>query len=216
MDGLKIKLIVGLAPLLLAGAAAVTRNHYINKIVALNTESQQRLYKLKAAERSVARLQKEREQLSEELRGLREEYKKLREDYRKCTTAEGLTYQGPSTDPAWHEDTLSTGDQLRFKLSSSSCYVKMFRITTRGPIMQILGCKPVAILDNFESASDGAYAYLLRKGKQFRMQVSSRGSAEGYLSSDLSDLECITIICQDYDVKQQTADFKFMKRFIER
>lgn len=215
MQGWQIQIMSGLiAGTLAAGGGTLgVHKYYSNKLEAKIAESQQRLDQLKAAESRIDSLQKEFGAMNRQYQALREKNQILKEDYRKATTADGLTYDGPSTDVSWHEEELATGDRIRFKLSSASLYLRLVRVTHDGPIVKAAGCMPRLVDSSFVSERDGTCAYLLRKDKQLQLQVSSNASDQGYLMADLSDLEDVFVSCLSFDVKNQRASIRFRKCF---
>ncbi len=215
MEGWQIKLVTGLlaAGVATGGGALGVHKFYAEKLEAKAAESQQRLDQLRAAESRNDSLQEDLVVLNHEHKALREKHQILEEDYRKATTADGVTYDGPSTDESWHEAEIATGDQIRFKLSSGSLYLRLVRVTHDGPIVQATGCLPRLVDSTFVSERDGTSAYLLRKDKELHLQVSCKASTESYLTADLSDLEDVRVSCRSFEVKNQRASLRFRKCF---
>ena len=189
---------------------------YCEKLEAKTIESESRLHNLRTAEAQVSALTQEKHRLTDDFNSLQNKYDVLLEDYRKATTADGLTYDGPSTISTWQGISMSTGDRIRFKLASGSLYLHIVRVTEDGPIMRASGCQPRLVDTSFVSERDGPSAYCLHTGKKLHLQVSCKASSQGYLSADLSDLEDVLIICTSFDVKQQEASVKFKKSLIGR
>jgi len=209
----QIKLIVVLvgAAVSAAGGGVAVHRMYAEKLEAKTIESEDRLHKLQATEAEISRLRQDQERLAANLKALQNKHNELLEDYRKATRADGLTYEGPSTQTSWQEVQLSTGDRIRFKLSSASLYLHVTRISDEGPILTASGLEPQLADPTFVSEQDGPFAYLLRPEKELHLQVSVKGSEEGYLSADLSDLEDVFAVCLAFDVKTQKATLKFRK-----
>ena len=190
---------------------AVTHRIYVEKLEAKTIESEDRLHRLQMAETEISGLRQDQERLTANLAALQKTYDVLLEDYHKATRADGLTYDGPSDETSWQEVQVATGDQIRFKLSSASLYLRVTRVTDEGPILRAFGAAPRLVDPSFMSERDGSAAYLLRPEKELHLQVSAKGSEEGYLNADLSDLEDVFMVCQSFDVKTQKAALKFRK-----
>ncbi len=218
MEEWQIRLIVGILVGVgsASGGGVLVHKMYAEKVEALSAESRERLLRLQDTEEKLAELAKSHQDLTLKFESLRAKYTVLEEDYRKATTAQGMTYDGPSLDSSWHETEVATGDRLRFKLSSASLYLQVVRITHDGPVIRATGCTPHLVDPAFVSANDGAHAYLLRRERELHLQVSPSGTAAGYLSADLSDLEDIYVLCLSHDVKSQRASLKFRQTLPER
>lgn len=218
MENWQIKLILGILAVVVSasGGGVLVHKMYVDKVEALSAESRERLIRFQDTQEKLAGLTKANQELSQQYQSLQTRYSILEDDYRKATTAQGITYDAPSLDSSWHETEAATGERLRFKLSSSSLYLQIVRVTHDGPVLRASGCTPLPVQSAFLSEADGGNAYLVRPGKSLHLQVSSKGSSEGYLSADLSDLEDIFVICLSHDVKNQKVLLKFRKTFPER
>lgn len=212
MEEWQIKLIIAIVGVAVsAGGGGVIIHKMYAELEAKTIESESRLHKLQAAEAQVSALNQDKHRLTASLNSLQGKYDVLLEDYRKATRADGLTYDGPSFETSWQEAHLSTGDQIRFKLSSASLFLRVIRVTEDGPIVRAFGAVPRLVDPSFVSERDGSFAYLLRPNRQLHLQVSAKASSEGYLSGDLSDLEDVYVICQSFDVKTQKSKLRFRK-----
>jgi hypothetical protein len=213
MEEWQIKLIIGIIGAVVAagGGGVLVHKMYAEKLEAKTIESESRLHKLREAKIKVSTLTQEKQRLTVDLKSLKGKYDVLLEDYRRATRADGLTYDGPSLEASWQEALISTGDKIRFKLSTASLFLQIARVTHDGPIARAQGAVPRLVDPSFLSGRDGEFAYLLRLERQLHLQVSGRASADGYLSGDLSDLEDVFVVCQAFDVKKQTCILRFRK-----
>lgn len=213
MDDLKTKMMTAVitAAISVSGTYLGAQSYYVDKLDANSREIGVLENKMQQAKKTISDLKHREEIISSQLASLQDQYNVLEKKYHKCTTAEGITKTEPSFDTQWHNATLSTGDNLQFKLSTSSLYLKLIRVTHRGPICKIIGCDNPYITDGFISKTDGSHAYLLRKGNMLRLQASSRTCDEGMLIEDLGDMEEIVIEPKGFDVEKQTAILKYKK-----
>jgi hypothetical protein len=213
MEYWQIKLILAIVGVAVSagGGGVVVHKMYAEKLEAKTIESEDRLHRLQVAQSENSALREDQERLTANLTALQGKYDVLLKDYNKATRADGLTYDGPSDQRSWQEVEVSTGDQIRFKLSSASLYMRVSRVTHEGPIVRASGAIPRLVDPSFVSERDGSFAYLLRPERELHLQVSGKGSVEGYLSADLSDLEDVSMVCQSFDVKTQKATIKFQK-----
>lgn len=215
MEEVKSSLLLTIVSALVTSAGTYfgTSNHYIEKIdLSAREIGSLRINQQKAVE-MIGDLERKKETLSTQLNALQGQYIVLEKRYRKCTTADGITHFQSSFESNWSQYSLSTGQQIRFKLSSSSLYFKLVHVTKSGPIGRIEGCDYPFVMQGAKSPTDGPHAYLLQKGNTLHIQASSRACAEGWTIEYLKDVEDIMIECIEFDLEAQTAILRRRKSF---
>ncbi|SHJ79984.1 hypothetical protein SAMN02745216_02283 [Desulfatibacillum alkenivorans DSM 16219] len=179
-----------------------------NKIGQLNSDFN------KQKEQIEKDFNKQHKEIKKEFNSLQEEYNSLNRRYYKATSTGGLTYEGPSIETSWQEVKLSTGDRVHFKLPSASLFMKITKITKKGPVIKFTGAIPRLTQSSLVSEKFGDSCYLLSIDQLLHFQVSGKASKEGYLKADLSDLEDIYVKCLSYDVSEQVTELKFRKQLV--
>jgi hypothetical protein len=129
--------------------------------------------------------------------------------YEKCTRLVGRTFTSSSTDTSPSEEKVETGDNIEFKLTSSSMSAHVNRITPDGPVFVLNNCAKPGILKAIKSESDGDHAYLIRRGEKLEFSVSSRCCEQGIGLCDASDLEKIVIECLEFDTEKQESVIRY-------
>ena len=215
MDEVRLRILLGIVSALITSVGTYygTSHHYLEKVDSGAREIGSLRIRQQNANERIVDLERKKETLSTQLNVLQREYGILEEKYRKCTTADGITHFQSSFESNWSQHSLSTGQQIRFKLSSSSLYFKLVHVTKSGPIGRIEGCDYPFVMQGAKSPTDGSHAYLLQKGNTLHIQASSRACAEGWTIEYLKDVEDIMIECIEFDVEAQTAILRHRKSF---
>ena len=169
---------------------------------------------LEGANQEMSKMRSNIDDLQNKYTTIKTENDLLVEKYSKCTNLRGMTILASSYDSRWQEINLNTGDQLRFKLVSSSLDLKIVRITARGPILKIYGCNNAIVLEGFASPEDGDNAYVLNRNCSLYVHGSNAICLQGKMIKNYGDLEEFAIKCLDFNVDEQNASIKYRRRII--
>jgi hypothetical protein len=149
--------------------------------------------------------------LEPELASLKGQYEVLEEKYERCTTVDGRVVGPASLSAAWHEDRLKTGEQWELKLSGSSAFLQLVRVTRDGAVLRVEGCEHVVVLDEMLSPDDGRNSYVLTAVADLVLWVSTDCCRTGFARCGTSDLEEVTVRLTEQDVEAQYVKLKIRK-----
>ncbi len=182
----------------------VTADGSTAKIEALSRQAERAQADLDHAQSELSVLAPENERLEKALLEVTEKWK-------RCTTPGEVLVTSPSIADEWFVADAKTGDQIRFKLSSSSAFIQVVRVTKDGPIVELRGCEQPGILEGLRSPQDGRNAFLIPRGSGLTFSVSSECCEHGLATCSLRGLEQVDIVALEYDVDSQEARLKYRK-----
>lgn len=210
------------AAISIAGTAAASRNYWVDKVEHLSKESQHFQEVLRHTESTLAEARADLASEMQEssavrlrLGRLQARYNELNARYQLAIQVEGTEPILPSLDDQWHVRDLHTGGALPFKLSASTVDARMIRVTHDGAVVQIQGCEHPKITYGVAAPKFGRHCFLVAAGSDLQMLISTRCCERGFHNADHALLEHVRIQCQEYDVTDQTALFRFRKCFME-
>lgn len=210
-----LPVLIGVAFTGIIGGIPVYR-YYDGRISSLTAENTALSHELSNAKKSISRLNNDIELAIKNKEQLLEQHEILEGKYARCTRTDGITYFCHSIDTRWHESKFETGQSIRFKLTSSSLYLKFTRVSKSGPIISIFGCNSPIIIEGFESKENEHRSFLLNENNRLKIYVSSKICSMGSSAKDLGDVEKIEISCIEYDTDGQYSIVRFRKIFSDK
>lgn len=138
-------------------------------------------------------------------------YSDLEKKYEKCINSEGSVFTIGSFDTEMHNNTLRTNDNLDFRLTSNSITIKILRISDRGPIIYISGCRFFLTDNETKSISDGENCFLLQLHEPLKLKLTSRSCSMGNSQFKEKEIEEISIENISFSQDDQQVNLEYYR-----
>lgn len=216
MDNLKISFISALIAGSISGTSTwlTQDSRYGKQIESLSSLKTRSEELAKNQQREISTLILQLNEKDYMLSELQSKYSELEKKYLKCITSEGSTFTVPSFDLESHNDTLRTNDILDFRFTSTSVTIKIIRISDRGPIVAISGCKYFLTENETKSYSDGENCFLLKISSPLILKLSPLKCNEGFSQFKENELEQIILENLYFDYENQIVNLRYFRKVL--
>ncbi|MFC1556727.1 hypothetical protein ACFL5L_01935 [candidate division KSB1 bacterium] len=140
-------------------------------------------------------------------------YDSLQILYDKATSSNGVTNVLSSLEfDNYYTISIKTGDIIEISLLSNPILIRIKRITDRGIIINVEGCKYFLTENGVKSPNDGKYAFLVKPEIPMKIQYNYKSSKDGIAFMAEDDIEVFSIRLLTYDFIEQTAIIEYGKK----
>lgn len=210
MDNVKTNIIIGIISVLFSGLGGYFSRE--PKVIRITRESEQRKARIITLEKEKSILQSLYSNLEYKQTELQNSYNILYSKYQKCISPAGAIFQIGSFDfYTTYQNEFTTNDILEFKIVSTSIFIKIIRISKRGPVIKIDGCEYYLTENGINSTNDGKHAFYLPTSRPFYIKYSLKSCVEGNASISKDDIEVIQISVIDFDVEEQQTKLEYKR-----
>lgn len=183
------------------------------KIEQLAKESSAKESRIQILSNELSRLNYEYNSTLENFNSLQADYQDLSERYERCISSEGSITSIGSIDTQKFFKQFKTGDELGFELISSSLSVEIIRISDRGPLLSIRGCKNYVVEDDNRIETEYGTQYLLQIQTPLSIRFTS-SSCEDDENIEPTQVEEVVLILRHFSVDEQTIQLEYYRRFL--
>ncbi len=207
--------------------------HFTERIENLSRENGQLIRRIDEKENAIVRLNTKCDTLQEEwkkkyslieteLKNKETAFDKLQKKYDLLIYPGGIIATITKTDNDERTYRLQTNDQIKIDLVSVSVFLKQIRVTEKGPVIKISGCKRYHTQNGFRSPIHGDNAYRLTEDglpspedTPFIITFSQRSCKRDELVSASRTKIVIQLRLIDYNVDDQTSTIEFRKQLYD-
>jgi hypothetical protein len=191
---------------------AIKDNSHEIQIERLAKESKSKENHIELIEGDFWKLNEECNSLTENYKSLQSNYNNLSEKYEKCISSDSSITVIESTDGDSYTRYFRTGDMFEFRLLSTSMFLRIVRVTDRGPIVEFSGCDNYLANNVTEIETIAGLHYLLQPQQPMEITFTSESCVDNATVGP-PDLEGIVLIAKSHDVDEQTVLMEYFRDF---
>ncbi|MCK5136636.1 MAG: hypothetical protein KAR19_12660 [Bacteroidales bacterium] len=219
MEGMKINLIIAIIGAIvtstISGVSTYVSqdNKFGEQIENLSKESNSKGHQIEILTDENSTLKNEINSKTESHNALMAEHNDLKVKYARCISSEGSITAVGTIDTRVYQGQLKTGDELEFKLTSSSLFIKIIRVSDSGPIISIAGCENYVTVNEVRMPMNNENHYLIKPQSPLRVRFTV-GSCEDNENIEPSQVEEIILLLRQFNVDEQTIQLEYNRKFL--